>query len=131
MIVDTSAVMAILLGEGSADRLLEAIVASDRPRMSAATYVECGIVGDRRARPAARRRFDELLDVLGIEIVELTRSQADLAREAHRAFGRGSGSSAGLNLGDCFSYALAAESGEPLIFVGDDFAETDLLVAEY
>lgn len=131
MIVDTSAIIAMLLGEPEADRILEAIATSPHPRMSAATYVECGIVVDRRARPAARRRFDELIDVLGIAVVDLTRDQAELAREAHRTFGRGSGTSAGLNLGDCFTYALAAETGDPVIFVGADFAATDLEAAPY
>ncbi len=131
MIVDTSAVMAVLLGEPEGPRILEAIVAAKEPKMSAATLVECGIVVDRRAGPAARRRFDELLDVLGVEVVDVTREHADLAREAHRTFGRGSGSAARLNLGDCFSYALAGATGEPLLYVGDDFTETDLPAAEY
>ncbi|MBM6546119.1 type II toxin-antitoxin system VapC family toxin [Janibacter sp. YIM B02568] len=131
MIIDTSAVMAVLLQEREADRILAAIAAAERPRMSAATYVECGIVLDRRTRPAGRRRFDELLTVLRVEVVDLTREQAELAREAHRDFGQGTGSAAGLNLGDCFTYALAATTGEPVIFVGDDFAATDLSAAEY
>lgn len=131
MIIDTSAVMAVLLQEREADRILAAIAAAERPRMSAATYVECGIVLDRRTQPAGRRRFDELLTVLRVEVVDLTREQAELAREAHRDFGQGTGSPAGLNLGDCFTYALAASTGEPVIFVGDDFASTDLSAAEY
>ena len=131
MIVDTSALIAIIAGEPEADRLLEAIAGSDSARMSAATYVECGIAVDRRSNPATRRRFDQLLTSLKVEVVALTPDQARLAREAHRDFGKGSGSSAGLDLGDCFSYALAADSGEKLLYKGADFSATDIAVAAY
>ncbi|SNC63462.1 ribonuclease VapC [Kytococcus aerolatus] len=131
MIVDSSALVAVLEGEGPAQRLLEALVAAPVVRMSAATYVECAVVVDRRSSPATRRRFDELLHVLGVEVVPLTVEHALLAREAYRDFGQGTGSPARLNLGDCYSYALAAESGEPLLFVGDDFTHTDLVAAAY
>lgn len=131
MIVDTSAVMAILLDGPAGGRLIDTLTSSRQPRMSAATYVECAVVADRRANPATRARFDRILRELGIDMVPLTESQAHLAREAYRSFGRGSGHPAGLNLGDCFAYALAAESGEPLLFVGDDFAATDLVAVDY
>ena len=111
--------------------LLEAIAGADSVRMSAATYVECAIVVDRRSRPATRRRFDQLLTTLAIDIVDLTVGQARIAREAHRDFGRGRGSPARLNLGDCYSYALAVATGEELLFKGEDFAATDLAVADY
>lgn len=131
MIVDTSALVAIITGEPEAERLLEAIAGAGSARMSAATYVECGIVIDRRSSPATRRRFDQLLISLDVEVVGLTPEQARLAREAHRDFGKGSGSRARLNLGDCFSYALAAHSGEELLFKGDDFAATDIPAAAF
>lgn len=131
MIVDTSALIAILTGEPEADRLLEAIAGADSVQMSAATYVECSIVVDRRSPPATRRRFDQLLASLDVEIEDLTAEQARLAREAHREFGRGSGSPAGLNQGDCFAYALAADTGEELLFMGSDFAATDIPAAGY
>ena len=131
MIVDTSAIMAIVLGEPEADRLLRAMAQAPVVEMSSATYVECSIVVDRRSPPATRRRFDRLLDALDIQIVALTREQAVLAREAHRDFGRGSGSPAGLNLGDCFAYALAADRKDELLFTGGDFASTDLAAAPY
>lgn len=131
MIVDTSAIMAIVLGEPEADRLLRAMAQAPLVEMSSATYVECSIVVDRRSPPATRRRFDRLLDALDIQIVALTREQAVLAREAHRDFGRGSGSPAGLNLGDCFAYALAADRKDELLFKGQDFASTDLAAAPY
>ncbi|MGN7246948.1 type II toxin-antitoxin system VapC family toxin [Janibacter anophelis] len=131
MIVDTSAIMAIILGEPEAGRLLRAIAEANSVSMSAATYVECGIVIDRRSPPATRRRFDQLLDSLDVKVVALTPEQAVLAREAHRDFGRGSGSPAALNLGDCFAYALAASLDDELLFKGEDFAATDLVAAEY
>lgn len=131
MIVDTSAIMAIILGEPEADRLLRAMGDATVVEMSAATYVECGIVIDRRSPPATRRRFDQLLDALEVQVVALTPEQAVVAREAHRDFGRGSGSPAGLNLGDCFAYALATDRRDALLFKGDDFAATDVAVAAY
>lgn len=131
MIIDTSALIAIIAGEPEADRLLEAIAGVGSAQMSAATYVECSIVIDRRSPPATRRRFDQLLASLGVEIVDLTAEQARLAREAHRDYGRGSGSPAGLNLGDCFAYALAADTGDELLFKGSDFAATDIPAAAY
>lgn len=131
MIVDTSAVLAILLAEPEGDRFIDAITAADAPLMSAATFVECSVVSDRRVGPANRMRFDRILDFLGVRVVPLTQTQAELAREAYRRFGRGSGHPARLNLGDCFSYALAADTGLPLLFKGGDFAATDLTPAPY
>lgn len=94
--------------------------------MSAATWVELGVVADRRLSEANRRRLDAMIDGLGIVLVPLSAVQARRARQAHRHYGPGSGSSARLNMGDCFSYALAIELDEPLLFVGDDFAHTDV-----
>ena len=131
MIVDTSALFAIIAGEPEADRMLEAIAGAESVRMSAATYVECAIVVDRRSSPATRRRFDQLLTTLAVDIGDLTLDQARIAREAHRDFGRGSGSPARLNLGDCYSYALAVATGEDLLCKGDDFTATDIAVADY
>lgn len=131
MIVDTSALVAIIADEPEAERLLRALASAGSVQMSAATYVECGIVIDNRAGAATRRRFDDLLTTLDVEVVALTPQQARLAREAHRDFGRGSGSPARLNLGDCFSYALAADLGDELLFIGDDFAATDIGRAAY
>ena len=131
MIVDTSALVAIIADEPEAQRLLRALASADSVQMSAATHVECGIVIDNRSSAATRRRFDDLLTTLDVEIAALTPQQARLAREAHRDFGRGSGSPARLNLGDCFSYALAADLGDELLFIGDDFAATDIGRAAY
>ncbi|WP_462418434.1 type II toxin-antitoxin system VapC family toxin [Kytococcus sp. Marseille-QA3725] len=131
MIVDSSAIVAVLQGEPEAEALLRAMATAPALSMSTATFVECAVVVDRRATAATRRRLDELFEVLGIELVPLTAEHAHLAREAYRDFGRGSGSPARLNLGDCYSYALAAQTGEPLLFVGEDFTHTDLVAVEY
>ncbi|MFL0460979.1 type II toxin-antitoxin system VapC family toxin [Kytococcus sedentarius] len=130
MIVDSSALVAVLAGEEGADRLLQAMLRAPRLAMSAATFTECAIVVNRRATRATRRRFDEVLEVLGIEVVPFTAEQARVAREAHRDFRKGSGSPSRLNLGDYFTYALAAEMREPLLVTGDDFTHTDLRRAE-
>jgi ribonuclease VapC len=126
MIVDTSAVIAILKGEPGHESLTKAILADPDPRMSAATAVELYAVADIRGQPAQRRRIDALLTTLRIRLVPFDETQAQIARNAYSDFGRGSGHPAKLNLGDCFSYALAAHTGEPLLFVGDDFTTTDL-----
>lgn len=129
MIVDSSGLMAILQQEPEGDRLLATIAAS-QCRISAATMVEIGIVADARSS-AHGERLDELLDVLDIEVVPVTVRQAQVARLAYRRFGRGSGSPARLNVGDCFSYALAVEAGQPLLFVGEDFTHTDIAAAPH
>ncbi|WP_277213507.1 type II toxin-antitoxin system VapC family toxin [Isoptericola croceus] len=124
MIVDTSAVVALFLGEPEADRIVDLLL--DRPAaMSAATLAELGIVVGRLA-PQHARRLDELLVEWEVEVVPFTASQARIARDAYRDFGNGSGHPARLNLGDCFTYALAAERHDDLLFVGDDFTHTGL-----
>lgn len=125
MIVDASALIAILRREPGAQDILDRALAADC-RMSAATFVEVSIVADRRA---GRRvdQVDRLIDVLGIQIVPVTERQALLARTAYRRYGKGSGSKAQLNFGDCFSYALAVDLGEELLYVGDDFTHTDVV----
>ncbi|MEA5053123.1 MAG: type II toxin-antitoxin system VapC family toxin, partial [Propionicimonas sp.] len=90
------------------------------------TAVELYAVADVRGDPAQRRRADALLRELGVRIVAFDEGQAAIARDAYRDYGRGSGHPAQLNLGDCFGYALAVQANEPLLFVGDDFARTDV-----
>ncbi|ROP34555.1 type II toxin-antitoxin system VapC family toxin [Pseudokineococcus lusitanus] len=126
MILDTSAVVAVLRGEPDADRHLAAMEGAEVLRLSAATLVELSVVVDGRRDPVLSRRLDELLDLLGVVVEPLTSKQAALARQAYRDYGKGSGHPAGLNLGDCFTYALAAATGEALLFTGRDFAATDL-----
>jgi len=126
VIVDTSALVAIVLDEPGADTLSEILLAASRPRMAAPTLVELYAVLDSRSSPAQRRRLDALLELYGIEVEPFTAEHAEIAREAYREFGRGSGHPARLNLGDCFAYALAAATRDRLLFVGDGFSRTDL-----
>ncbi len=130
MVIDTSALIAILQHEPEADALSEAILAASAPRISAATLVEAGIVMQGRHGDVGSRNLDVLLSQTRIEVLPLTAAHAALAREAFRRFGKGQ-HPAGLNYGDCFAYALAVALGEPLLFVGSDFGQTDVAVAEY
>ena len=129
MIIDTSAIIAVLRVEADADRFLVAIDAARGPRMSAATYLETCVLVDANRDPVLSRRLDDLLAVGGVSIEPVTREQADIARAAYRDYGKGSGHRAGLNFGDCFSYALARATGEPLLYKGDDFSHTDVAPA--
>jgi len=122
VIVDTSALVAILTGEEEGPAMLDALIATPVARMSAGTLLEAAIVLDNRSVPEQRRRLDDLLRLTGIRVVAFDVEQAAVARAAHQDFGRGSGHPARLNLGDCFAYALARVTGEPLLFKGDDFA---------
>lgn len=126
MIVDTSALIAILRDESDAKTFAVAIAGADRRRLSAANYVETAIVIDGSRNPIASRHFDDLLREAEIVIEPVTEEQARIAREAYRDFGRGSGHPAGLNFGDCFAYALAKALREPLLFKGDDFGRTGI-----
>ncbi|WP_353951044.1 type II toxin-antitoxin system VapC family toxin [Knoellia sp. S7-12] len=126
MIVDSSAIVAIHEDEPEREAFMELLGGDARSRMSAATYVECAIVLDRLPSVRIESRLDQLLEATGVQVVSLTPEQARVAREAHQRFGRGSGHPARLNLGDCFSYALAKSEDEPLLFKGDDFAHTDV-----
>lgn len=126
MIVDTSALVAILAREPERDTFTEAIINAQPARMSVASFLEAALVVDGYRDPVLSRRLDELIDRLGIELVDVTRAQAQVAREAYRDYGRSSGHPARLNYGDCFAYGLARAEGEPLLFKGDDFVHTDL-----
>lgn len=129
MIVDASALVAIALDELGSERLLEALIDADRVSISAPTMLETVIVLDGRRNPTASRRLDAVIDTVGIDVVPFTAEHARIARDAYRDYGRGSGHAARLNFGDCISYALAAERREPLLYVGDDFAQTDIASA--
>jgi ribonuclease VapC len=130
VIVDTSAIVAIALNESERDRLVDALMDASEPKISAATLVEVAAVLSRRLAPEDFRRVERLIDQLGIETVSFDAEQAARAVRAYREFGRGGGHPAGLNLGDCYSYALADVAGEPLLFIGDDFSHTDITAAE-
>jgi ribonuclease VapC len=126
VIVDTSAIMAIVKDEPEAEAFATLLAGSAVNRISAATLVETSIVIDRSLPPSAHARLDALLDGTAMVIESVTAEHADLARTAHRRFGRGSGHPARLNFGDCFAYALAKATGEPLLYKGDDFGHTDI-----
>ena len=126
MIVDTSAVVAVLREEPDAERHLQALVDAPVVRISAATLVELSVVVDGQRDPVLSRRLDEVLSAVGAIVEPFTAEHAAAARQAYRDFGKGSGHRAGLDLGDCFAYALADVSGESLLYKGADFSETDL-----
>ena len=127
MVIDTSAIMAILLGEPAAGQLVEALEADRTRLVSAATVVETSLVVLGRFGEMGDPQIDRLLRGIGAEVVPVGLEQVAIARDAALRFGRGRHPAA-LNFGDCFSYALAMESGEPLLFVGEDFAKTDVNV---
>ena len=129
MIIDTSALLAILRDEPEAASCAEAIADAATRRISAGNFLETAIVTDASRDPIASRRLDDLLKVADIAIEPVTAEQARLGREAYRDFGKGSGHPAQLNFGDCFAYALAKATGESLLFKGDDFAQTDVTPA--
>ncbi|WP_247351023.1 MULTISPECIES: type II toxin-antitoxin system VapC family toxin [unclassified Bradyrhizobium] len=113
MIIDTSALVAVLGEKSEAQRYALAIESHPIRRMSAANFVEAAVVIDGSRDPIASRRFDELMKEAQISIESVTEAQAQIAREAYRDFGKGSGHPAKLNFGDCFAYALAKSTGEP------------------
>ncbi len=118
----------MIRGEPEGDQFERLIRGSGDARISAASYLELAVVIDAARNPIASAALDEALMAYRIRIEPFTPSQARLARSANERFGRGSGHPARLNMGDCFSYALARELGEPLLFKGNDFALTDIEV---
>ncbi|MGH2394346.1 MAG: type II toxin-antitoxin system VapC family toxin [Candidatus Limnocylindria bacterium] len=129
MIVDTSALVAIIRDEPEASLFCELMATAEQASMSAANYVETAIVVDSSRNPVASRHLDRMVSAAGIVVADVTAAQAQLARAAYRDFGKGSGHPAGLNCGDCFAYALAKDRDEPLLFKGDDFGHTDVTPA--
>lgn len=125
MIVDTSAVLAILQDEPESLRIRQAIEDDPIRLMSAAIYLEASMVVEARFGEPGGRELDLLLHVAQVEVVAVDREQAEVARDGFRLFGKGR-HRARLNFGDCFSYALARVSGEALLFKGDDFIHTDV-----
>jgi ribonuclease VapC len=128
MVLDTSAVLAILLDEDEAAQFAEAIQQAEHCFMSAANWLEAAVVIDNRGDAVASREFDLFLRRSGILVEPVSVEQAQLARQAYRDFGKGR-HQAGLNFGDCLSYALAKSLDEPLLFKGEDFGQTDVAVA--
>ena len=123
--VDTSAVLAVLFDEPDAERYVRALAGASRCRMSVVSFLEAAIVLESRAGAAAGPNLDLLLERAPIELEPVTPEHAQAARRAWRRFGRGNHRAA-LNFGDCFAYALAEATREPLLFKGQDFALTDI-----
>jgi len=129
MIVDSSAIIAVLRNEPEAAAIAAALQQTSICRMSAVTYVEAAVVTDSNRNPVLSGRFDDLLRDVKMRVESVTFDQARIARQAYRDFGKGR-HKAGLNFGDCFAYALAKELDEPLLFKGDDFRHTDVGAVE-
>ncbi len=126
MIVDTSALVAILKREPEQSTFSALLETTPEVKISAATYFETTIVIDSLRLPEMSRALDDLMERAQILIEPFTAEQANIARQAYRDYGRGSGHPANLNFGDCFSYALARDKREPILYKGDDFVHTDL-----
>jgi ribonuclease VapC len=126
MIVDSSILVAILLNEEDGDALSRVLDRTEFVRMSAASYLETSIMIDHYRDPVLSARLDDTITEAEISIEPVTPEQARIARQAYRDYGKGSGHPAKLNFGDCFSYALARDKREPILFKGDDFSRTDL-----
>jgi ribonuclease VapC len=125
MVIDTSAIVAVLENEPEGANFIRLIAADEVRLLSAVSRVECTCVIEGRKRAAGRADLELLLREAAIEVAPVTADQAEIACEVFRRFGRGR-HPAGLNIGDTFAYALARATGEPLLFKGDDFARTDI-----
>ena len=126
MIVDSSALIAILTDEPDAPGLSQVLDRPEIARISAASYLETSIVLDKHKDAVLSAKLDGLIELAKMVIGPVTVEQAKIARQAYRDYGKGSGHPANLNFGDCFSYALARDKREPILYKGDDFVHTDL-----
>ena len=129
MVIDSSALLAILLDEPDAEEFLGIIKNSPARRISAASFLETGMVLRRDSSGQRQQLFEDLIAALRISIVPVTEQQARTALEVFAAYGKGHGHPAGLNFGDCLAYALANVFAEPLLFKGKDFSYTDIQAA--
>ena len=125
MVLDSSAIIAVLLRESGAEAVIDALDAEPDRRISAASLVECGIVMESRRGDAGPRELQLLVQRIAIHVEAVTEQQAALAMDAFRRYGKGR-HPAGLNYGDCFTYALAADLGQAVLHTGDDFSQTDI-----
>ncbi len=124
--MDASALLAVILREPEAQLFADAMTLASQARISAPNWTEAAMVVDRRGDPRARNRFETVVRELRIEVAALGAQHAALARQAWRDYGRGSGHPARLNFGDCLAYGFAKAEGQPLLFKGDDFTQTDI-----
>lgn len=130
MVIDTSALIAILLGEPEANAIAAAIALDNNRMLSAFTFLEASIVIEARKGESGGRELDLLLHHIQAEMISMNSEQAEVARKAWRDYGKGRHPAA-LNIGDCCAYSLAKVSGEPLLFKGDDFSKTDISFVSY
>jgi ribonuclease VapC len=128
VVLDTSALVAMLLGEPERDRFIAALADAEDPLISTATLLEASIVVQSKLSDGGLEDLDQLLSAAGVRCVAVDLAQVHAARAGFARFGKGR-STAGLNYGDCFSYALATVTGRPLLFKGEDFSETDVVAA--
>ena len=129
MIVDTSVFVALIKAEDDAADFVRRLLTKTPKRVSVGNYIEAHAVMIRKRIPHGGERLDTLIHQVDCEVVPVDAEQAALARDAYAEFGRGTGHPARLNFGDCFAYALAKATGEPLLFKGDDFSRTDITAA--
>jgi ribonuclease VapC len=130
MVIDTSALIAILLGEPEANAIATAIARDNNRLLSVFSSLEASIVIEARKGESGGRELDLLLHHIQAEMISMNPEQAEVARKAWRDYGKGRHPAA-LNIGDCCAYSLAKVSGEPLIFKGDDFSKTDISYVSY
>ena len=131
MVLDTSALLAILLGEPEASAMVRALARDETRLVGAPTLVEASAVLQARKGPAGDVALDALLERAAIEVIPFSRPAAQLARLAYGRFGKGIGDPAVLNYGDCLTYGVAMAERQPLLFKGDDFTRTDVERVEY
>jgi ribonuclease VapC len=129
MIVDTSAIMSVLMGEDDSADFIKALAIASRRQISAGNWIELSAVLTRRKSEALDAAFDSFRRTTILEIEPVSVDQAQIGHDAYRKYGHGSGHKADLNFGDCFAYALAKASGEPLLYKGEDFSRTDIIPA--
>ena len=131
MVIDTSALLAILFGEPESERMVRAIASSEKRLLGTPVLVEASAVVQARKGPGGEVALDALLRRLSVETVPFSDTAATVARLAYSRFGRGVGSPGVLDYGDCLSYGVAVALRQPLLFKGDDFKQTDVLAVEY
>ena len=129
MIVDSSALVAIVRAEPESQRLMDHLLQSPSRRISAANLLETYLVIDGKQTPTLGEKLDTIIAALRFVVVPVDRAQVEIAREAFKQYGKGSGHGARLNFDDCFAYALAKSRSEPLLFLGYDFSQTDITPA--